>query len=143
MHHRWEEHIKTDRLFVSQIQSVDSRLDDRKKRAEATAVKVSAEAKEEEDEYYSDVKWARDIWPVYEEQLKSGLSRAFEINGVGKTATKQHKALETHGMSIDASFSSYPTYNDWTSGKRKSKKKLHANVVKVIESYISKADKDA
>ena len=143
MHHRWREHLETDRLFVTQIQSVSSRLDDRKKRAEAKADKASAEAKEEEDEYYSDVKWARDIWPVHEGQLKSGLSRAFEINRVGKTATDQHRALESHGISIDASFSSYPTYNDWMSGKRKSNKKLHASAIKIIESYISKADKEA
>ena len=147
MHHRWKEHLDTDRLFINQLRSVNSRLDKRKKRAEVAAAKASAEAKEgasaeakeEENEYYSDAKWSRDIWSVYKEELRTGLIRAFEINEIGKSARAQHKALESHGATIDASFTSYPTYNNWISGKRKSKKKLHANTIKVIESYISKA----
>mmetsp|Transcript_5863 Transcript_5863/g.16499 ORF Transcript_5863/g.16499 Transcript_5863/m.16499 type:complete len:111 (-) Transcript_5863:679-1011(-) len=105
---------------------------------------MSEEAKEEENEYYSDVKWSRDIWSVHEEQLKRGLYRAFAINKIGeKNATEQHRALQVHGVTIDATFTSYPTYNDWITGRRKSKKKLYVETIKVMESYISKADEAA
>ena len=142
--YRWTEHIETDRLFINQLQAVTPRLIERKKRAEAKSKsnEYSEEARQEEEEYYSDVKWCRDNWTLYDAKLKDGLHRAFKVNNVGEAnATEQHRVLSSHGLSIGFSFTAYPTYNAWITGKRKSKKPLHANSIKVIESYIVAVDR--
>ena len=141
--YRWNEHVESDRLFINQLQAVAPRLVERKKRAEAksNSMEYSEEARQEEQEYYSDVKWCRDNWTLHEAKLKEGLHRAFKAKNVDETnATEQHRALSSHGLAMGKSFTAYPTYNAWITGKRKSKKALHSGSIKVIESYIVAAD---
>ena len=146
MFFRWLELVRTNKLFIKQMDTMEAKLASRKAAAskKSSSEEKSKDVQAEETEFHADVMWARDNWSTYQEKLKSGLTRAFTFNKVSLTnATQQHRALPNHATSKDLNFSEYGTYSAWWNGKRKSKSRLHKDVIKAMESYISKADKEA
>jgi len=141
----WTKHKNTDALFASQAAGLESSIAECEYRKAAKRLKLNEETSDDaamlKKEDNVDSAWSKGgSRQAMEKKLKEELRAAFVTVGAYENHTTQCKELARFGLSLDPpiKFMSYPTYNAFMSGTRKSNKYIGHGNMALMTSFVDK-----